>query len=139
MGIFDMISRPLMKMPSNKTAKGSRRKRHNASRGENKFNLVSIKAGPLCYSCGTYHIGRCVQQRLDAVQEEHDFRHAEEAEPTFVVSAEDEAARKAYATGLGASEWEAFMPKPLRPSGPWNKKLPCGHIKRDKCACYRDE
>lgn len=27
---------------------------------------------------------------------------------------------------------------PVRPKGPWNKKLPCGHIIRDKCAHYRD-
>lgn len=30
--------------------------------------------------------------------------------------------------------------RPLRPKGPWNKKLECGHIVRDKCICdcYRD-
>ena len=27
---------------------------------------------------------------------------------------------------------------PVRPKGPWNKKLPCGHVVRDKCEHYRD-
>ena len=33
---------------------------------------------------------------------------------------------------------ESLDARPLREKGPWNKKLECGHIVRDKCDHYRD-
>jgi hypothetical protein len=127
MALFSPISYIKAKVQTAKTAIGTRRKRQNESRKANKFNLVPISAGPLCYSCGTYHHGRCIEQRLDSVREEQEFRQAEEAE---------------WENANNYHEADTALVDtvlPLRPSGPWNKKLPCGHIVRDKCACYRDK
>ena len=124
MSVFDWIKLNL-KNPA-KTVTEPRRTTHNKNRGANKFGLVPI--GMCRFGCGEKeHVGTCVEMRLAEVEEEHAFRVAEESEWQESPEAFVELELASAHDGL-----------PLRPSGPWNKKLECGHIVRDHCGCYRD-